>query len=194
MEQDRTVAYGGVKKRRTKDDWTEVALKALAEGGVSAVAVEPLAARIGATKGSAYWHFPNREALLKATLERWEREHTEAVIDLVEARETPLDKLRTLFRYVLEDPESSAIELAMLAAKDDPAVAPVLARVTERRIAYLEELFAALGFAADTAHHRAVLAYSVYLGQAQLLIATPQVVTGGRALLEDTIAVVVGRG
>ncbi|MEJ2857883.1 MULTISPECIES: TetR/AcrR family transcriptional regulator [unclassified Saccharothrix] len=181
-------------KRRTKDDWTAVALEALAEGGVAAVAVEPLAARIGATKGSAYWHFPNREALLKATLERWEREHTEAVIELVEARATPMEKLRTLFAYVLEDPASSAIELAMLAAKDDPAVAPVLNRVTERRIAYLEDLFVGLGFAAGAAHHRAVLAYSVYLGQAQLLIATPHVVLGRRALLEDTIAAVVGRG
>lgn len=194
MERDHTVAYGVVTKRRTKDDWTAVALQALAEGGVAAVAVEPLAVRIGATKGSAYWHFPNREALLKATLERWEREHTEAVIELVEARGTPLDKLRTLFAYVLEDPAASAIELAMLAAKDDPAVAPVLARVTERRIAYLEELFGALGFVAETAHHRAVLAYSIYLGQAQLLIATPEVVTGRRALLEDTIAAVISRG
>ncbi|XVS63024.1 TetR/AcrR family transcriptional regulator [Actinosynnema sp. CA-299493] len=180
--------------RRTRDDWTRVALRALVEGGVAAVAVEPLAARIGATKGSAYWHFPNREALLKATLERWEREHTEAVIELVESVSEPVERLRLLFATVLEDVEHSAVELAMLAAKDDPAVGPVLARVTERRVGYLEELFAGLGFAADVARRRAVLAYSVYLGQAQLLAADPELVAQRRALLEETLTVVLCRG
>ncbi|MFD1149790.1 TetR/AcrR family transcriptional regulator [Saccharothrix hoggarensis] len=180
--------------RRTRDDWTGVALQALAEGGVAAVAVEPLAARLGATKGSAYWHFPNREALLKATLERWEREHTEAVIEAVESVPDPAGKLRLLFGTVLEDVEDSAVELAMLAAKDDPAVAPVLDRVTDRRIGYLEELFGELGFDAGAAHQRAVLAYSVYLGQALLLSSTPNLVRARRALLEDTLAVVMSRG
>ncbi|MEU4803288.1 helix-turn-helix domain-containing protein [Actinosynnema sp. NPDC023587] len=182
-----------MRARRTKDDWTAVALAALAEGGVAAVAVEPLAARLGATKGSAYWHFPNREALLRATLERWEREHTEAVIDLVEAEAAPRDRLRRLFGFVLEDARSSAVELALLAAKDDPAVAPVLLRVTDRRVDYLVELFEAIGFPADDARHRAVLAYSVYLGQAQLMTAAPHVVRARRALLEHTLAAVTAR-
>ncbi len=194
MEPLRTVAYGAVRKRRTKDDWTEVALRALVEGGVAAVAVEPLAARLGATKGSAYWHFPSREALLTATLERWEREHTEAVIERVAAEPSPEGRLRLLFGVVLENVRDSAVELAMLAAKDDPAVAPVLKRVTERRIGYLVELFGALGFPAEVAHHRAVLAYSVYLGQVQLLAALPHVVTARRELLEDTLVAVVSRG
>ncbi|MEU4740438.1 TetR/AcrR family transcriptional regulator [Actinosynnema sp. NPDC023658] len=179
--------------RRTRDDWTAVALRALAEGGVSAVAVEPLAARLGATKGSAYWHFPNREALLKATLERWEREHTEAVIEAVESAGDPEGKLRLLFATVLDDVRDSAVELAMLAAKDDPAVAPVLGRVTDRRLGYLEELFRELGFDAEVAQQRAVLAYSVYLGQAQLLSSTPHVVKARRALLDETLTVVMCR-
>lgn len=179
--------------RRTRDDWTAVALRALAEGGVAAVAVEPLAARLGATKGSAYWHFPNREALLKATLERWEREHTEAVIELVESEAEPAAKLRLLFGTVLERVRHSAVELAMLAAKDDPAVAPVLRRVTDRRLDYLEALFVELGFPADVARRRAVLAYSLYLGQAQLLSAAPHVLGERRALLDETLAAVVSR-
>jgi AcrR family transcriptional regulator len=189
----RTVAYGGM-ARRTRDDWTGVALRALAEGGVAAVAVEPLAARLGATKGSAYWHFPNREALLRATLERWEREHTEAVIELVESVSEPEAKLRLLFAKVLENVGHSAVELAVLAAKDDPVVAPVVARVTERRIGYLRELFGLLGFDAEVARRRAVLAYSIYLGQAQLLSAAPDAVAARRSLLEETLAVVTSRG
>jgi AcrR family transcriptional regulator len=39
---------------------------ALARGGVSAVAVEPLAAELGVTKGSFYSYFPHRDALVAA--------------------------------------------------------------------------------------------------------------------------------
>ena len=39
-----------------------------------------------------------------------------------------------------------------------------------------------------------VLAYSVYLGQAQLLSATPDVVAARRALVEETLTAVLCRG
>src|SRR3546814_8458026 len=50
--------------RLSAEDWAQAALDLIAEQGVSAVAVEPLARRLGVTKGSFYWHFPSREALL----------------------------------------------------------------------------------------------------------------------------------
>jgi AcrR family transcriptional regulator len=53
----------------SKADWTEAALDALAGDGLSNVAVEPLARRLGATKGSFYWHFANRAELIAATLQ-----------------------------------------------------------------------------------------------------------------------------
>jgi AcrR family transcriptional regulator len=43
--------------------WVEAALDALAEGGVDAVRVDPLAKRLGVTRGSFYWHFKDRAAL-----------------------------------------------------------------------------------------------------------------------------------
>ena len=58
--------------RLTADDWAQAALDLIAEQGVAAVAVEPLARRLRVTKGSFYWHFPSRDALLQAALERWE--------------------------------------------------------------------------------------------------------------------------
>ncbi|MGM1058095.1 TetR/AcrR family transcriptional regulator [Saccharothrix sp. Mg75] len=174
--------------RRTRDDWTAVALEALAAGGVAAVAVEPLAARLGATKGSAYWHFADREDLLGATLERWERDYAEAVLAPVAAA-GPEDGLRLLLTAALERPADTAVEVAMLAARDAPAVAPVLRRVTERRAACLEALFRALGFPPDAARRRAVLACSVYLGQAHLA-SSGQV---DAAAVDEALAAVVGR-
>lgn len=52
-------------------DWAQAALDVVATDGVNAVAVEPLARKLGVTKGSFYWHFPSRDALLHAALERW---------------------------------------------------------------------------------------------------------------------------
>jgi AcrR family transcriptional regulator len=169
-------------QRLSRADWAAVALAVIAEGGLAAVAVEPLAARLGATKGSFYWHFPNREALLEAALERWEQVHTTAVNAEVEAAPGgPVAQLRLLVKRATEMAERDRIGLALLATADHPAVAPVLARVTERRIGFIAGLFVQLGFTPAAARRRALLTYSAYLGQAQLAHATPQVLPRGRA-------------
>ena len=49
----------------TTEDWEREALELIAEQGVQALAVEPLARRMGITKGSFYWHFSGRESLLE---------------------------------------------------------------------------------------------------------------------------------
>jgi hypothetical protein len=66
------------------------------------------------------------------------------------------------------------VELALQATAAHPLVAPVLARVTRRRMGYLTAQFAALGFLPDEARRRSQLAYTSYLGLAQLAHATPQ--------------------
>ena len=83
--------------RLSSTDWEAGALDLLAEQGVSAVAVEPLARRLGVTKGSFYWHFPSREALLKAALERWEKLDEETVFEPLEGIADPAERLRELF-------------------------------------------------------------------------------------------------
>ncbi len=55
--------------RLDADAWIAAAFDALAEGGIDAVRVEPLATALGITKGSFYWHFADRRALLDAMLE-----------------------------------------------------------------------------------------------------------------------------
>ncbi|KJK45470.1 TetR family transcriptional regulator [Lentzea aerocolonigenes] len=176
--------------RRTRDDWTEIALRALAEGGLHAVAVEPLAARAGATKGSVYHHFPNRDALLKATVERWEREHTEKVIELVESERTPHYKLRTLFETVLDRHRKGSVEMALQANAGNEVIAPVLKRVTERRLGYLTELFEQLGFDHEHAKKRALIAFSLYLGQAQMYVTLPGLV---EPVLDEAVQVLTKR-
>ncbi|WP_433505692.1 TetR/AcrR family transcriptional regulator [Pseudonocardia halophobica] len=184
----------------TADDWAAAALRALAEGGTRAVAVEPLAARLGATKGSFYWHFRSRDELLAAALDRWERVETEEVIRTVEAEPDPLARLRALLLLVLgatTERAGNAVELGLQGDAGHPLVAPVLERVSRRRIAYLTALFTRLGFAAAEAERRSLLAYTAYLGHAQLAHATPTLAPRGEALqayADEVIRTVVDRG
>ncbi len=144
----------GAKRRLTADVWAAAALDALGEGGLAAVAVEPIAARLGATKGSFYWHFANRDALISAALALWETAHTDGVIATIEALPDPVTQLRTLLSTVITAAERSRIDSSLLAVADHPLVAPVLRRVTERRIAYVAGLFERLGFPPAAARGR----------------------------------------
>jgi AcrR family transcriptional regulator len=151
-------------ERKTRQDWTAAALDAIAEGGLGAVAVEPLAVRLGTTKGSFYWHFANRDALVAAALARWEEHGTAGVIAELDALPEPETRLRRLFDLVFRDGTAGRVDLALLADADDPLVAPVLARVTRQRLDYLVHTISSLGHARQEAQHRALLSYTSYLG------------------------------
>lgn len=163
------------KRRLSKQDWLTAALAALAEGGVGAVAVEPLAQRLGVTRGSFYWHFADRNALLHEALQWWELQGTEAVIERVNGIAEPRERLRTLLRIAITEDPTSGLEPALVAHADDPAVAPALHRVTQRRIAFLTDVYAELGLPAPRARYQAVSAYAAYVGWMQLRRATPTV-------------------
>jgi AcrR family transcriptional regulator len=164
------------RRRLTRDDWVTAALAAIAEGGLTTLAVEPLAARLGTTKGSFYWHFANRDALLAAALTAWEEATTTAVLAEVEGSSTdPRDQLRLLIALVIDIAERDPIGLALLPHATHPVVGPALTRVTQHRIDGTVRIFARLGFRPAQARRRALLAYSAYLGYGQLMHSTPTV-------------------
>ncbi len=80
--------------RLSADDWEQGALDLIAAQGVGAVTVESLAKQLGVTKGSFYWHFPTREALLKAAFDRWEKQSTDKFIEEVAPIADPRARLK----------------------------------------------------------------------------------------------------
>jgi AcrR family transcriptional regulator len=181
------VMPNGKRESLVAADWTRAALHALARGGLAAIAVEPLAKELGATKGSFYWHFADRQALVQATLELWERRDTEQVIAAIDDDldvETRLRKLlRLAFMSVLDRSIGGAgtVELALQASAALPGVAPTLERVTKRRLTLLTRLYTELGLSRTAARDRGLLAYTSFLGHAQLAHATPDLLPNGRA-------------
>lgn len=154
--------------RLSAEDWAQAALDLIAEQGVAAVAVEPLARRLGVTKGSFYWHFPSRDALLVAALERWEKVEQETVFGKLEAIADPGQRLRALFNLVAHEFKSHIIYSELLKALDHPAVQPVIGRVSQRRMDYLTASFRQAGLSRTDAQHRARLAYAAYVGFLQI--------------------------
>ncbi len=87
-----------------RHDWLTIALKVLAESGIEAVRVEPLAKLMNVTKGSFYWHFKDREDLLEAMLHSWETRETDDIINQVEvAGGDTSAKLLNLLQLAYED-------------------------------------------------------------------------------------------
>lgn len=146
----------------TAERWVEAALEAMAGGGLPAVSVEGLARSLGATKGSFYWHFENREALVAAALAAWEAGETTEVARMLAPLPDAAARLRVLLRAALDDRPGARIEAALLADAGVPEVHAVLERATRARTAYVGRLFEELGTGA--ARHRATTAFALYLG------------------------------
>ncbi len=160
----------------SREAWVKAASNLIAQEGVKAVAVEPLALLLGVTKGSFYWHFQNRDELIHAALEAWEQDQSADVVSRYGGIADPRRRLRVLLFAAFEDVENGKFFAALAVSSEDPRVQPYLHRATERRLAFGVEAFRALGFLEAEARERALFAYAAYAGYFQLLRTTPEAV------------------
>ncbi len=174
----------------TRADWCDAAMDALARKGVAAVAIEPLAKSLGVTKGSGYWHFENRDALLEATLAAWEERTTTRTIERLSAVADPRDRLAQLLRQALSKDLDSRITVALMTHDTNPVIAKALRRVSKRRLQFLEDCYRAFLADPDQAPQRAAIAYAAYLGLI-LLRRHGAGRTSGPELIEGMIATLV---
>lgn len=163
-----STAPANERNRLSTEDWELGALEMIAEEGVDALAVEALARRLGVTKGSFYWHFRTREALLKAALERWEAHDERDLMTRVGSHDEPRARLRELFHWAAREVQPHRIYAALLQALDHPQVRPLMSRVSQRRIDFLGIAYRQTGLERVEALNRARLAYAAYVGFLQL--------------------------
>jgi AcrR family transcriptional regulator len=164
------------KPRLSRDDWVRVALDAIAENGLVAVAVEPLAARLGVTKGSFYSHFASRDELIEAALESWERSHAATGLERFGAIEDPGERLREVLLAAITFSQSGApsVHVSLLGELGDPRVRAAMARVTEARVGSLAHTYRELGCSPQRAADRARLCYATYVGLLQMTREAPE--------------------
>lgn len=168
--------YEDVRQPLTAGAWADAALEVIAESGLESVVVESLARRLGVTKGSFYWHFSSRRALLEAALERWERRETDEVLARAAQERDPRKRLARLFREADGGRRAGRLYLALTGAMENRPIQTVVRRVMDHRVAFLRECYAAMGLSAGEAAKRAILAYSVFLGTLQLRRDAPEAI------------------
>jgi len=157
--------------------WIEAGLRALGKGGPEAVRVEVLARSLGVTKGSFYWSFEDRPALMEAILDRWEAGTVEEVMSRVEAEgEGPSAKLRLLFSVARGEDLRDLVraELAIRNwARHEESVRKRLRRVDGRRMDYMRALFAAAGAEEAVAEARSLIVFSLFVGSPFVAVEHP---------------------
>ncbi len=147
-------------------DWARAALKAIAAGGLVAVAVEPLARTLGVTKGSFYAHYRNRDELIAAALDEWVRGHGEEGLAEFAAITDPERRLRELLTTVVHavQPLAPSVHLSLLGDRNDPRVRDAVRRVDRARLELLARTYRELGLSPERAESRARVAYAAILG------------------------------
>ena len=128
--------------RLTKDDWLSAGLDALRQDGPQALAAEPMARRIGTTKGSFYWHFkdvPDYHALL---LSAWRGSALRHLSDQLSSGQPADQRLRDFGHAILADRTESRLRIWSLS---DTAVARALAEIDGERLTYVALLLRELG-------------------------------------------------
>jgi AcrR family transcriptional regulator len=164
------------KRRLNRDDWINAALEAIARGGLTAVAIEPLAARLAVTKGSFYSHFSSRDQLIEAALQSWEHSHGGTALEHFSEIKDPAERLREVLFAAVSFSQSHApsVHVSLLAELGDERVRAAVSRVTDSRVRLLTKTYRELGCSPQRASHRARLAYATYLGLLQMAREAPE--------------------
>lgn len=151
--------------RLSGDDWLDAALAAFERGGVEAVRVEPLAKVLSVTRGSFYWHFEDRDALLRRLLERWEIKETSRIIDSVEtAGGSAAERLLRLLETCARDEGRLEMALRNWANSDEQARTAIV-QVDRRRMEYIAALLSEHGLPPEQTEKRSRVAYAAWLGE-----------------------------
>ena len=160
------------RSRLSKADWVEGATAVLAQDGLFGVSIDRLATHLGVTKGSFYAHFATRDELIAAVLERFHSLDTGEIARADQIAD-PRERLACFLESGFERLEWGRVFAALCAACSDPRVEPVMRRITEERMRYLEKALRGVGFDKAAARDRAILIYATYVGFWRLVTALP---------------------
>lgn len=157
----------------TPETWIDAATTVLVDQGIDHVRVDVLAGELGVTRGSFYWHFRDREDLLRRVLQAWSERTTEQLTRRLEtARNDPREQLRDVISLPFRGraaARAARIELAIRAwARRDEMARQAVDAADASRIAYHETIFAALGFGGEEARQRGFLLYSYEVAESLL--------------------------
>ena len=142
----------------------------MSEKGIDTVKVAPLAANMGVTTGSFYWHFKNRRELLDALLDYWEREMTDAAIEAAKHYTgSPADRILALMETVTDGHQARYDLPIWHWAQSDAAANRVFQRVLQKRFWFAAWMFTEAGFSSEQAELRGRMMVTYMMGESTLI-------------------------
>lgn len=156
----------------TPERWVDAATELLVDHGIDSVRVDVLARDLGVTRGSFYWHFRDREDLLRSVLKAWREHATEQLTLRLEGAGTAQEQLRDVLSLPFRGraaARAARIELAIRAwARRDEMARHAVDEADASRVGYIAQVFSALGFPITEARQRAFLLYSYLIAESLL--------------------------
>ena len=159
----------GDSKQLSKDAWLKHTLKTIGEVGVANIQIESLAKDLNVTKGSFYWHFKGRDALLNDALSYWYETATR-IIGRAANRSfsDPIDRLRYFFSLAFNqryDVPGGPVERALQEwARVSEAASKTTQRVDQERIRLIADAYIELGKSEVDARRIATMALGQIIG------------------------------
>lgn len=162
---DKQPLIGNIKV--TREDWLNTAMAMLINDGVESVKILSLSERLGVSRSSFYWYFKNRQDLLDALLEYWQKTNTAALIAQSEATaETITAAVCNVFRCVLNPALfDNALDFAVRDwARRSHKVRQVLEQSNQKRLQALTAMFERFHYEPLEAMTRARILYYMQIG------------------------------
>lgn len=154
------------KESLSASDWVDAAWDAIGIHGMQGVRVEALATKMKVTKGSFYWHFRDRDALLDAVVKRWLDLFSMKTIEASIKEGAPADeRLSLLFERVVKELSTAHSAVLRLWSRGNPKLVAVLQAEHEHRMSFVSSAFRELGYSEADALLRADMYLSLLMGE-----------------------------
>jgi len=150
-----------------RSDWIAAARAALIADGVQRVKVDVLARRLKITRGSFYWHFKDRQALLDALLVDWHERNTLPFATAINRKSGDgIAQYQAIVDLWIEekDYDPSYDSAVRDWARTDKRVAALVSKVDGERIGLFRQVFTQMGYEPAEADIRARIAYYHQVG------------------------------
>jgi AcrR family transcriptional regulator len=162
-----------------REDWLDLAIRALIDNGIDEVKVQVLARKLHVSRSSFYWFFESLKDLHDQLLDHWLSKNTGPII---ERATRPAPDIMSAILNVFEcwadeslfDPK---LDMAIrLWARRSAAVRDIVQQADNRRLSAIAAMFTRHGYEARDAVVRARVLYFTQIGQYTLEVNEPMAV------------------
>ena len=159
------------KKKLSREKWLELALEILIKEGNAKVRIDHLVKCLGVTKGSFYWHFKDRDDFILSLVEHWAKVSTLVVVEHVkQVQGSAEERLFEQMQFIVIN-DLTRYDIAVRAwALMEPQVAHIVRKTDKRRLDFIRNLFAEMGFEGNEVEMRALTLVTFHAMEHGLLV------------------------